>query len=595
MTDQAKAPAGAPQKVEKAACIDCGQKYDPGTEANRFYQTSEGIRCAKKAACRARIMGDEFDRRGLKQWGRRTQQQLLILMDPPPKNWDRTKKWESVNDSMERVLAAIEYSSLCYPVCLFQAVQTDADGEPMKDPYTGDWLWATHRSVGEILGLHQSTVSRAILDAKLRHRADYDDGRTWIVLDPKSLSISERDACTRHAEAASASKNGQGDANDPAVAGYRALLPSGRKYLAHSLSILPPDACTRLHAVAVKACSFQNFLFSDARALSCKTVVDACKEECTRAGKGDPDAWHGEVSLLSRVREWEEEPPSTSSSSSSTEEPVPAYSHRSDDDDEGETPLEQLHAAGFGKGALSKLDRPRPVLPGEAAPEPPPVQPAASRPPAENPDPPVPVNPPRLVSQPRSHQPAVPSIDGKLLLAALREYGVAVDDQALMQLIRRCQQNLADATEEEMVAMVHRKGRLAGRKDNPMGFLLTAIPNMFLGENSEVMLRRRRPSDPSQNVGATVAPLPPEDPSTEWAKAKALLRSKISAESYRNWFDDTRQLLRDGDVLSVVTMDPETNGWLETEYAGLIAAVLAEIQPGLTVHYVTRRTEASGG
>lgn len=363
--------ATAQGKAERVACVECGEKYHPVNESNRFYRNTEGVHCAKRSACRARQLGTEFDRRGLKQWGRRTQQQLLIIMDCPPKDWDKTKKWESVTDNMERVAAAIEYSSLCYPVCLFEAVQTGPDGEPIWDQYTGQWKYHTHRTLGEFLGLHQSTVSRAILGLKLRHRVDYDDGRTWIDLDPKPLSISERDACTRHADDASGSEDGQGDANDPSVARYKAILPSARKVLAHHLTTLPVDACTRLHEVAVHACRHQNGLFSDARAWTTKTIVDACREERTRAENGVPDACNGGISLLSRVREGAVDPPSTLSSSSAVE-PMRAQSPLEDrgfdDDDTTKTPVDELQAAGLGRGALAKLPSPRPVLP---EPEPP--------------------------------------------------------------------------------------------------------------------------------------------------------------------------------------------------------------------------------
>jgi hypothetical protein len=186
-------------------------------------------------------------------------------MDCPPPDWDKTKKWDSITDStMERVAAALEYFSICYPVCLFEAVQIDANGHPIKDPYTGEWMYHTHKTLGEFLGLHQSTVYRAMLDLKLRHRVDYDDGRSWLVLDPKPLSISERNACTRDAYDA----DGDEPDDDPLVADYKAILPKGRKYLAETLGIAPPNACTQLRLVAAEACKKQNDGISKLRAPS---------------------------------------------------------------------------------------------------------------------------------------------------------------------------------------------------------------------------------------------------------------------------------------------------------------------------------------
>src|SRR5262249_10837869 len=135
------------QPAQQIACKDCGKVYDLERERLRtiqgYQRTAEGVICRNRPECRGRQLSAEYDRRGLKKWSRRTQEQLLAIMDCPPKNWDKSKKWESVQEAHERVGAAVEFFSTCWPVCLLYAVQTDEEGEPIKE--MGEWKYHTTR------------------------------------------------------------------------------------------------------------------------------------------------------------------------------------------------------------------------------------------------------------------------------------------------------------------------------------------------------------------------------------------------------------------------------------------------------------------
>jgi hypothetical protein len=85
------------------------------------------------------------------------------------------------------------------------------------------------------------------------------------------------------------------------------------------------------------------------------------------------------------------------------------------------------------------------------------------------------------------------------------------------------------------------------------------------------------PSPARQAAPLLPPPLPPEDATTEWARAKASIRTKISEIAAENWLRDTRQVARRGDRLTVDVPDPETQAWLTTEYGALIQAALADV------------------
>jgi chromosomal replication initiator protein len=70
-----------------------------------------------------------------------------------------------------------------------------------------------------------------------------------------------------------------------------------------------------------------------------------------------------------------------------------------------------------------------------------------------------------------------------------------------------------------------------------------------------------------------------------WDRIREYLRSKISAESYDNWLSGTSWAGVSGSTLFVSVPDRGTRSWLESEYASLVNAAIAEL--GLPVNQVS--------
>jgi hypothetical protein len=287
------------KKSDLPQCKECGKVFDPEKQKLKshpdYNRTAEGPICKDRPACRGRKLHAEYDKRGLKRWARRTQEQLLALMDCPPAGWenrkDQSEKWESVNDPPERVLAAIEFFSICYPICLLYAVQTDADGEPIKE--MGEWKRHTHRTLAKVLGMDQPRVTRAI--AHLRHRNLLEtqeiDGETPLAvqLSPKLLNPLERDACTR----ISLQRNQQLTGNDEPALKLKhlaALPPRILNDIAELATIVQPEVRTHILQQAADACTRINRGISDVRMREADVLFNVIKPH---------------LSLLSRYRDAE--------------------------------------------------------------------------------------------------------------------------------------------------------------------------------------------------------------------------------------------------------------------------------------------------
>ncbi len=57
---------------------------------------------------------------------------------------------------------------------------------------------------------------------------------------------------------------------------------------------------------------------------------------------------------------------------------------------------------------------------------------------------------------------------------------------AVQSLLRNCREQSKDATVATICEAIHLKGRMAGKKDNPLGFLLVAVPNAMNGSPRRV-------------------------------------------------------------------------------------------------------------
>jgi hypothetical protein len=411
-------------------CRDCGRVFKESEQQAKLIkdysrQSDRTVICAAGTACRGRQLSAAFEERGVKQWSRHSHLNLLIIMDLPPADWERSQKWKSTFEPWQRVLAAIEFLSTCWPVCLLYAVQIDANGEPIKEH--GHWKHHTTRSLGEFLHIPQKTVWRAILYLKRRHLImdpEQSEGRYGLDLAPNPFSSDERESLSRQVTQRS---------GDP----YRALLPSVGKFLRDTLDALSsanPESCAELRQVAADACTQQNRAFAEARAQAAQTVREAC---------------HKHSSLLSRGVDSQ-----TTSSSGAVTDPCAQPSPSEAPGEEGGAGHKQLpavpktspeggrvngkHTNGSGKGALAKLDRPR-----------------------QSPD-------------------GITPEELEAVSNAMAERCPAVDDDAVKQVIRGSRAVVADATAQEIVDAVREKSKYIKRQtDNPVGLLISIVPKHF--------------------------------------------------------------------------------------------------------------------
>lgn len=67
-----------------------------------------------------------------------------------------------------------------------------------------------------------------------------------------------------------------------------------------------------------------------------------------------------------------------------------------------------------------------------------------------------------------------------------------------------------------------------------------------------------------------------EDPSSEWAVAKERIRASVGEIPFKNWFDQTYQLERTGERITIGVSDEPSLDYLKTEYAAVIANALAK-------------------
>jgi len=444
-------------------CRACAKVFNEARQAalavRDYVIDHDGVLCRSQPACRGRVLHTYYEKQGLKKWSRHTQEQLLLIMDLPPANWDRAKKWESVHEIEERVLAAVEFYSTCYPVCLLYAVQTDADGEPIKE--FGDWKHHTTRSLGDVLGVHQSTVVRSIQYWVARKALVWDDGRIYFDPSPKSLLLSERDACTRRAS------NGINELAE--LKNLHVLLPGIRNVLAELLPLLQPDACIQIVSVATDAATRLKAEFSDARARASKTVLDACNGHLSLLSRATPRDIKSKGGASSRSGNGSH----TQNQAGDENGGPPVNELYTDelidvDDDEFERrieaswdehhaaqdradhkragrrtpepdiPPDKLQAAGLGKGALAKLPSPR------------------------------------------------PSIEDQPALLVARE--LQMDDDAVNLLVARCKTVEPTITGPEIVHLArtkleHVKVKIRnGGIETITGFLIGAVPKMCKGE-----------------------------------------------------------------------------------------------------------------
>ena len=68
-----------------------------------------------------------------------------------------------------------------------------------------------------------------------------------------------------------------------------------------------------------------------------------------------------------------------------------------------------------------------------------------------------------------------------------------------------------------------------------------------------------------------------EDPTCDWAIAKARIRTRVGEIPFLNWFEPTRQVERQGAEITIAVSDEPSRIYLEAEYGTLTRTVLAEL------------------
>ena len=67
-----------------------------------------------------------------------------------------------------------------------------------------------------------------------------------------------------------------------------------------------------------------------------------------------------------------------------------------------------------------------------------------------------------------------------------------------------------------------------------------------------------------------------EDPTSDWAKFKAKIRTEVGEIPFTNWFEHTRQVDRCGPAITIAVADETTRCYLEEEYRELIDSAMTE-------------------
>ena len=251
-------------------CYACGKVFDPAKRSSRtmaeFNLTAQGPLCCNQPECRGRVLSRKYEERGLRRWARQTQEELLLVMDLPPRGWNPAKKWESVHNPHERIFAALKFYSICWPVCLEFAVQTNEDGEPIKEH--GEWKRHTHRSLANILRMKHPLVTRNIEYLKSRTMVLTDeDERLYPNLAPGPLDAVTRGNCTVTSES---------DLKDLAV-----LPPKAFNLVARAKAELDLGNYTVIREAALGACTELKRAISAARTHANQTVLGACHAHAT--------------------------------------------------------------------------------------------------------------------------------------------------------------------------------------------------------------------------------------------------------------------------------------------------------------------------
>ncbi len=125
--------------------------------------------------------------------------------------------------------------------------------------------------------------------------------------------------------------------------------------------------------------------------------------------------------------------------------------------------------------------------------------------------------------------------------------------------------------------------------EKPMAYLFRVVESLMRQDDPPRPPRattRPRSSPPSP---AVQAPAPPQT-ADAWGQVRAEIAREVTPENYARWFQPTRQLAQDGDVLTVAITGAEASAfhqqWLDRRLRSLIERCAVRVQPGLQVAFV---------
>ena len=97
-------------------------------------------------------------------------------------------------------------------------------------------------------------------------------------------------------------------------------------------------------------------------------------------------------------------------------------------------------------------------------------------------------------------------------------------------------------------------------------------------------------SRPRQTTSPPGCAVVKDNPSCDWAIAKAKIRTQVGEIPFLNWFEPTRQVERQGGEITIAVSDEPSRIYLEAEYGTLTRTVLAE----LGIHEIRLTVAAPG-
>ena len=141
------------------------------------------------------------------------------------------------------------------------------------------------------------------------------------------------------------------------------------------------------------------------------------------------------------------------------------------------------------------------------------------------------------------------------------------------------------AEPESIIAVMDSAFGAANRSGEWRNWTFLTMQIQIAAERVPPRAQLRQAISPPEYVGVT------DNPSCEWAIAKAKIRTQVGEIPFMNWFDTTRQVERQGGQITISVSDEPSRIYLEAEYGTLTRTVLAE----LGIHEIHLSVAGAGG